>query len=296
MEGPPRSLFLSYRRVDTGGYAGRLSDALEARFGVGSVFHDVDTILPGTDFAAAIEAAISAATVVLVLIGDDWIDARDATGTRMLDRTDDFVRIEVATALASGKTVLPLLVEGTRMPAAADLPPDLQRLARQQALELSDSRWPHDVDRLVDAIRRCGVTTTAVPSAAPVRRRLQFALAGLAAATVVGAMLYQRSTRVPDLAGRWALPTGSFWIVIQDGRRLSIEETHYLSREVWKRGSGTVEDESIRVTLDWVFDRMPPETGIFRISADGRTLTGELRLPDRDPGQARFAPAVLVRQ
>jgi hypothetical protein len=300
MPDPRCALFLSYRRADTGGHAGRLSDTLEARFGTGSVFHDVDTIMPGTDFAASIDAAIAASTVVLVLIGDGWLDARDAAGTRLLDRADDFVRLEVATALATGKTVLPLLVEDAKMPGPADLPPDLQRLARQQALELSDSRWPHDIDRLVDAIRRCGVLP-AVPSSvsvpAPARRRaLLLAAVGLGAAALVGGALYHRANRVPDLAGRWELPTGSFWTVFQDGRRLRIEETHYQSRQVWKRGTGRIEDDAIRVSLESVFDRMPPQTGTFRLSPDGRTLAGRLRVPDRDPGAERFEPVVLARR
>lgn len=294
MASPRHALFLSYRRIDSGGYAGRLSDALEARFGAGSVFHDVEAIRPGTDFTLAIEAAIASASVVLVLIGDDWIDARDATGTSMLDRADDFVRIEVATALASGKTVLPLLVEGAKMPAVADLPPDLHRLARQQALELSDSRWAHDIERLIETLRRCGVMPAA-PIVPPGRRRLQFAAAGLAAAVILGGTLLQRASRVPDLGGRWDLPSGSFWVVIQDGRELKIEETHYLSREVWKRGTGSIEDDSIRVSLDWVFERLPPQTGTLRLSADGKTLSGDLRIPGREPEQAHSTSTVLVR-
>ena len=111
-----------------------------------------------------------------------------------------------------------------------------------------------------------------------------------------GSALFVRSRRPPDLAGRWELPNGSFWTVVQDGRKLVIEETHYLSREVWKRGSGVVEDDAIRVSLDWVFERMPPETGTLRLSSDGRTLTGELRVPDRDPAQSRQAPAALVKR
>ncbi|MCE2946220.1 MAG: toll/interleukin-1 receptor domain-containing protein [Betaproteobacteria bacterium] len=303
MAGPERALFLSYRRADTGGYAGRLADALEARFGEGSVFHDVETILPGTDFAAAIEAAIASASVVLVLIGDDWLDARDAAGHRLLDRQDDFVRLEAASALASGKAVLPLLVEGARMPAAADLPTDLQRLARQQALELSDSRWAHDVDRLVDAIRRCGGIAPArapapASAAAPAvpRRARRFAAAGPGAAVVVGGALFVGSRRPPDLAGRWDLPTGSFWTVSQEGPNLIIEETHYLSREVWKRGTGRIKGSTIRVSLDWVFERLPPQTGTFRLSEDGRTLVGGLGVPDREPGKTRVAPTVLVRR
>jgi hypothetical protein len=123
-----------------------------------------------------------------------------------------------------------------------------------------------------------------------------FAMAGLLFAGALGATLYSRSRRMPELTGRWDLPTGSFWSVVQDGSRLTIEETHYLSREVWKRGTGTLDGEAVHVSLDWVFEGMPPQTGRFRLSADGRTLTGELRVPDRDPAQARFAPVVLMRR
>lgn len=304
------SLFLSYRRTDTGGYAGRLTDALEQRFGHGSVFHDVETIAPGTDFAVSIDQAIAQATVVLVLIGDGWLEARDASGARLLDRDDDFVRIEAATALSSGRTVLPLLVEGARMPTPDTLPPDLRRLARQQALELSDSRWAHDIDRLVEAISRLGVApVSAVAPLAPVapaapiapvasstRRPLLLALAGLAVAGAVTAALFLRAPGVPELAGRWDLPSGSYWIVVQEGKRLRIEETHYQSREVWKRGSGTIEEAGVRVALDWVFERLPTETGMLGLSADGRTLSGELRSPGTEPGRERRSPTVLVRR
>lgn len=295
MASTQHTLFLSYRRKDGSGYAGRLADALEARFGAGSVFHDVDSILPGTDFAAAIESAIASATVVLVLIGDDWIDARDATGTRMLDRPDDFVRLEAATALASGKAVLPLLVEGARMPAAADLPPELRGLVRQQALELSDSRWSHDVDRLVDAIRRCGVPPDVRPAAAG-RRRLLHAAAGLGIAVVAGGAIHAWMNRVPDLAGRWDLPGGNYWTVLQDGHLLSIEQTHHQSRQVWKRGTGRIEGDAIRVSFDWVFERLPPQTGTLRLSADGGTLSGTLQQPGQDGEPTRSEPVVLEKR
>lgn len=276
-----RFLFLSYRRVDTGGYAGRLADALEERFGKGSVFHDVETIAPGTDFVAAIHAGVDSASVLLLLIGDDWIDARDASGTRLLDREDDFVRIEAARALARGKTILPLLVEGAKMPSLADLPSDLQRLARQQALELSDSRWAYDVDRLVDAIRPYAPVQAPAP-ARKMRRRMLLALTGLAATVALGGAVYLRRDRPPNLTGRWELPNGSVWTITQDGRRLTIEETHYLSKEIWKRGTGSVDDDAIRVSFSWVFERRAPETGSLKLSADGRMLMGEMRHPDRD--------------
>lgn len=150
------SVFISYRRMDTGGYAGRLADALAPRFGAG-------------------------------------------------------------------------------MPAAADLPTDLHRLARQQALELSDSRWAHDLDRLVEAIQRCA-SLAAPPQARSLRRPALFAIAALLFSGALGGTLYSRSRRMPELTGR------------------------------------------------------------VRLSSDGRTLTGELRVPDRDPAQARFAPDTLIRR
>lgn len=291
-----QSLFISYRRSDTGGYAGRLADVLEQRFGAGRVFHDVEAIAPGTDFAAAIESAVAGAGVVLVLIGDGWLDARDASGARLLDREDDFVRLEASRALARGRPVLPLLVEGARMPAADALPPDLSRLARQQALELSDSRWAHDVERLVEAITRLGVAP-ARGQPVPARRRGLLALgivAGVGAAGIGAFML--RPAPLPELAGRWDLPNGSHWTIVQERERLRIEETHYLSRQVWKRGSGTIGPDGVRVSLDWMFERLPPETGLLTLSADGRTLSGELLAPGAWNGKDRRTAAVLVRR
>ena len=40
----PRKIFISYRRDDTAGYAGRIHDRLEREFGADLLFMDVDTI------------------------------------------------------------------------------------------------------------------------------------------------------------------------------------------------------------------------------------------------------------
>ena len=98
------SLFVSYRRDDSAGFAGRLTDALEQRLGIGSVFRDVDDIRPGADFETAIEHNLEKVQAVLVIIGPGWLSAgRD--GERRLDRADDYVRREIECALASGKPV-----------------------------------------------------------------------------------------------------------------------------------------------------------------------------------------------
>ncbi|MCW5665536.1 MAG: toll/interleukin-1 receptor domain-containing protein [Piscinibacter sp.] len=142
-------IFLSYRRRDSASATGRLADRLVEHFGPERVFHDHASILAGEDFAAAIRRAINLSTVVLAVIGPDWLEARDEHGTRRLDDPNDFVRLEIADALDAGLPVLPVLVEGAAMPTAAQLPAVLADFARCQAVELSESRWRYDSDRLI---------------------------------------------------------------------------------------------------------------------------------------------------
>ena len=151
MDRSSNRIFISYRRDDAAGYAGRLEEALEQRFGRGSVFRDVLDIAPGEDFAAAIRARLAGAQTVLVLIGPRWTGG-EAPGPRRIDDAGDFVRLEVAVALDSGARVVPVLHSGARMPAEAELPVPLQALARRNALSLSDTHWAADIDRLADAI------------------------------------------------------------------------------------------------------------------------------------------------
>jgi len=144
-------VFISYRRDDAAGYAGRLEEALEKRLGRGSVFRDVLDIPPGEDFVAAIRARLAGAQAVLVLIGPRWAGG-EAPGPRRIDDASDFVRLEVAVALDGGARVVPVLLPGAAMPVEADLPVPLKPLARRHALSLSDAHWDADIGRLVDAV------------------------------------------------------------------------------------------------------------------------------------------------
>ena len=120
------AVFISYRRDDCAAHAGRLYDRLAQRTGEDAVFMDVDAIEPGVDFGARIEEAIGACRVVIVLIGDDWLDITDERGRRRLDDPTDLVRQEVAAALRRPDVrVVPVLVEEARMPPAERLPDDL---------------------------------------------------------------------------------------------------------------------------------------------------------------------------
>jgi TIR domain-containing protein len=146
-------IFISYRREDSQGYARALYDLLSERFGAARIFRDIDALQPGEDFIEAIEKAIATSGSVVVLIGNDWLSAKDEEGERRLENPHDYVRIELAAALRSGLFVLPVLVQGASMPRGTDLPDDLQPLARRNALELSDSRWDFDTQRLIEILR-----------------------------------------------------------------------------------------------------------------------------------------------
>ncbi|MGH8798494.1 MAG: toll/interleukin-1 receptor domain-containing protein, partial [Caldimonas sp.] len=146
-------IFLSYRRQDSQSATGRLADRLEEHFGTARVFRDHESIVAGEDFAEAIRRAIATSTVVLVIVGPRWLAAASDAGTRRLDDPADFVRLEIELAFANDVAVVPVLVEGATMPAAAALPPTLAEFARCQAVELSETRWRYDADRLIQTLQ-----------------------------------------------------------------------------------------------------------------------------------------------
>ncbi len=137
-------VFVSYRREDSSGWAGRLSRALRDRFGEDQVFMDIDTLEPGIDSTEAIERYLSLSNVLLAVIGPRWLEVRDRSNRRRLDDPDDLVRREVATALTRNIPVIPVLVGGASMPSVEDLPENLRDVARRNAYECSDRRWDYD--------------------------------------------------------------------------------------------------------------------------------------------------------
>ncbi|HKH47651.1 MAG TPA: toll/interleukin-1 receptor domain-containing protein [Thermoanaerobaculia bacterium] len=145
------NIFVNYRREDSAGHSGRLFDRLSNRF-PGRVFMDIDTIEPGVDFVEVIKKAVGCCEVLIVVIGREWLNLKDAAGRRRLDDPEDFVRLEVAAALERNIRVIPVLVEDAPMPRPEALPPELAKLARRNAIELSDARWAFDVDRLIKTI------------------------------------------------------------------------------------------------------------------------------------------------
>ena len=138
-------IFVSYRRADAAGTAGRLFDRLAEHFGAAQVFRDVEDIEAGDPFERVIRDALGSAGAVLVVIGPRWLDARRSDGIRRIDDPRDYVRREIEVALASDAVVIPVLVENAVLPEAERLPESIRELIRRNALELSHQRWESDV-------------------------------------------------------------------------------------------------------------------------------------------------------
>ena len=147
-----RAIFISYRRDDTEGHAGRLFEDLCDRFGKDAVFMDVAGIEPGRDFRRAIEQQVASCGVLLAVIGKNWLNVADAQGRRRLDDPFDFVRLETVGALKRDIPVIPVLVHQAEMPRAEELPDDLKDLAFRNGVELSHARWASDVKLLIAAL------------------------------------------------------------------------------------------------------------------------------------------------
>jgi hypothetical protein len=160
-------IFISYRRGDGPGFAGRLYDRLEQRFSAERVFLDVDNIAPGADFVEVLHDKVAACDVLLAVIGRGWADARDGNGALRLHNPDDFVRIEIEQALSQGKRVIPVLIDGAEMPQRQALPATLNPLLRRNAVRVTHEGFRSDVDRLVDALAEALDESNKPPNAGP---------------------------------------------------------------------------------------------------------------------------------
>jgi hypothetical protein len=198
-------VFISYRRDDTAGHAGRLHDSLQSHFGADNVFMDLSDIDSGQNFVDAIDTAVRSSDVLLAVIGKQWLTCTTA-GRRRLDMPNDFVRTEIGVALEHGVPVIPVLVQGASMPLAPSLPEPLKLLASHDAHDLSDERWSYDVGRLIDA-------TEKLAGKRPVRRWPVIAAAAtLMIVFALGAFLFLRARPEPvALAGDWSADVAYDW-------------------------------------------------------------------------------------
>lgn len=144
----PGKIFINYRREDSRADARSIYQRLERSFGAPQLFMDVDSIEKGRDFTKVLDAHLADSDVMLTIIGRHWLGACDENGQRRLDDPGDFVRLEVANALKRDIAVIPVLVDGARMPKAAQLPDDMKLLANRQASMVTHENFARDIEGL----------------------------------------------------------------------------------------------------------------------------------------------------
>jgi TIR domain len=144
-------IFISYRRDDGDWPVVWLAEQLVAHFGDGEVFQDRRSILPGDDFAAVLVASAKGCSALIAVMGPRW-EGPLPDGRRRIDDADDWVRVEIETAISRGVRVIPVLVHGARMPSAEDLPETLRSLAGKQAVTLDPSSL--DIGGLITALEK----------------------------------------------------------------------------------------------------------------------------------------------
>jgi hypothetical protein len=147
-------VFISYRRDDSAGTAGRVNDRLEREFGRDRLFMDVDSIPLGVNFVDMLSEEVAKCDVLLAVIGPNWLNARDEDGNRRLESPHDFVRIEIGAALQRNIPVIPILLDGAKMPKANQLPKEVEKLSLRNGLDVRHASFHNDIDKLVRNLQR----------------------------------------------------------------------------------------------------------------------------------------------
>lgn len=249
-------IFISYRRDDTAGHAGRIYDRLAAQFGADQVFMDVDTIQPGEDFTRVLAERTGSCSALVAIIGKQWLSAQDREGRRRLEDPADYVRLEILAALTRGIVVVPVLVEGASLPRADELPAPLRKLSDYQALTVSDDRFHAEVNELIRALQGDTARTdaTAWQRIVKSRRAMLVAAVSIAALTAAGWWGYTHRPHERDaqsaaalLSGRWHADVASeqeakFRIAF----RFEVSGDRLLGTVDYPTGTGAIHDGLIR--------------------------------------------------
>jgi hypothetical protein len=142
------SVFISYRHDDSFASAKLLVEHLGRWLPDSDLFIDESGLQAGEDWRASLAARLDAAQILLVVIGARWAVTEDPGGVRRLDDPGDVVRWEIERAFAARKRVIPVLVDGARLPSEKDLPAPLRPLARLQYSEIGRRTFDGDIEGL----------------------------------------------------------------------------------------------------------------------------------------------------
>lgn len=306
----PKGIFISYRHKDTQGEASRLADDLREALPDVQIFRDVETIAPGADFVEALERALADCSVMLVLIGPIWLEARDAQGRRKIDDANDWTRLEVATGLKRNVRVIPVTCRDATLPATDELPEDIRDLRRRQAFQLDNDRWRYDLEQLVEKLaqsegfKRAQRNPAAEPAApaAPARSSKKLwatvALAAVGVLIVISAMLENDAglamppptgdtgggpvvppptgptAPVRDISGVWRSSDGEVYVFQQTGREIAM--TLQAQGVLRGQGQGSIDGNllTLAVTLAAPTGGAVPIQCRMNGAPDGRSFTG----------------------
>jgi len=128
-------------------------DRLRQELGGDLLFMDVDDIPLGVNFVKVLGEEVAKCDVLLAVMGAGWLDARDEDGHLRLENPHDFIRIEIAAALKRDIPVIPILLEGTRVPRVDQLPDDLRDLAVRNGLAVHHASFHSDMERLIRELK-----------------------------------------------------------------------------------------------------------------------------------------------
>jgi len=310
-------IFISYRRDDAAGSTWRLFDWCERQFGADRVFFDRESIPPGEPFPRVLEDGLAACDVLLVVIGPRWVTIADAAGQPRLSAAGDFVAHEVATGLALGKRVIPVLVEGAVIPDRDALPPSLRALADCEVLTLDAAHFRDDFERLVDAVlaRPRGFVRRQMDE---VQRLLRFAARGAVVVPLVALLaflagwlglfgLFGLDTRIASysmaLAGERASAERADRVLVvalddDSERRLG---RAYDGSPAWRELHAQLIDRlslagAAVIVLDFFLERETPADAVLAAALARARERGSrvvFAVKQLDGGRPRLAPALL---
>ncbi|MFT3751217.1 MAG: toll/interleukin-1 receptor domain-containing protein [Agriterribacter sp.] len=199
-----KKIFISYRVQDTAADTGRLVDSLKQVFSEDQIFMDIEKLEPGVDFRVALAKSLETCDVLFAVIGPEWI-GRDKNGDPRIKHSEDWVRIELETALKRDIRVIPVLVRDASLPQPEELPETLYPLLNRQTYEISNKRWKYDTDQLINFLKQIGFNPKKqdIPlpeqSSGGIGKWLIYGLIGLAA-VVIAVLMFEttRSTKAQE--------------------------------------------------------------------------------------------------
>jgi hypothetical protein len=164
--GMSKDIFISYRSADSEGWTNFIGTHLQQEFGEDRVYLDADSLEPGQRYAEVLLAQVAAAKVFIPVVGRNWLRATNKkSGMRRLDEPLDLLRREIETAIASGKLIIPVMVDDADIPTPADLPPSIRSLFEVEVVRITGKTKKGDISRLLASVRKALADKTAAMAA-----------------------------------------------------------------------------------------------------------------------------------